>query len=115
MPGKRRAPKNSWTTVRQIGLRLPDVELGTAFRSPALKRRGKMFAVIPTHRSAEPRSLAVRVSFRDRDELIAAEPDVYYLKDHYVSYPCVLVRLDRIHRDALEDLLLMAWKFVARR
>ena len=43
---------------------------------------------------------------------MAADPDVYYLKDHYVNYPCVLVRLSRIHPDALRDLLGMAWRFV---
>lgn len=97
-----------------MGLQLAGAEEGTAYGSPALKVRGKMFAVVPTHRSAEPRSLAVRIPFRDRDELVAADPETFYLKEHYVSSPCVLVRLDRIQRDALRDLLLMAWRFVAK-
>jgi len=96
-----------------MGLKLPDTAEGTAYGSPAVKVRGKMFAAIPTNRSAEPRSLAVRISFRDRDELLAADPETFYLKEHYVNYPCVLVRLDRIHRDALADLLLMAWQFAS--
>ena len=33
---------------------------------------------------------------------------MYYLTDHYVNYPVVLVRLSRIHLDALKDLLGMA-------
>jgi hypothetical protein len=72
-----------------------------------------MFACVPSHRSAEPDSLAVRIDFDQRDELIAAEPDTYYLKEHYVGYPCVLVRLSRIRHDALKDLLLIAWRFVS--
>jgi len=100
--------------VKKLARTLPDVDVGTTYGAPALKVRGKMFAVIPTHRSAEPRSLAVRIPFRDRDELIAADPDTFYLKEHYVSSPCVLIRLDRIHRDALRDLLQMAWRFVAK-
>ena len=44
---------------------------------------------------------------------MAAEPDIYYLTEHYVNYPVMLVRLSRIHRDALKDLLLMAWRFVS--
>jgi hypothetical protein len=47
--------------------------------------------------------------------LIAANPDTYYLTDHYVNYPVVLVRLSRVHPDALRDLLLMAWRFVSTR
>ena len=43
---------------------------------------------------------------------MAADPDVYYVTDHYVNYPTVLVRLSRIHMDALRDLLGMSWLFV---
>jgi hypothetical protein len=96
-----------------MGLELPGVEEGTAYGTQALKVDGKMFACRPTHRSAEPDSLAVRIDFDQRAELIAADPDTYYVKDHYVNYPCVLVRLSRVHQDALRDLLLMAWRFVS--
>jgi hypothetical protein len=54
-----------------------------------------------------------RVDFDQRDELMAVEPKTYYLTDHYVNHPCVLVRLTRIHRDALRDLLLIGWRFMS--
>lgn len=107
--------KISFDTVREMGLTLPDVEEGTVYGTPALKVRGKMFACIPSHRSAEPNSLAVRIDFGQRDELIAADPKTYYLKEHYVNYPVVLVRLTHVQHDALRDLLLMAWRFVSTR
>ena len=110
-----RRKKISFDTVREIGLALPDVEEGTVYGSPALKVRGKMFACLAIHRSAEPGSLAVRIDFDQRDELTAADPKTYYLTDHYVNYPIVLVRLSRVHHDALGDLLLMAWRFVSTR
>ncbi len=103
----------TFDTVRQIGRALPDVEEGTAYGSPALKVGGAMFTCIAINRSAEPDTLAVRVPFGERDELIAAEPGTYYLTDHYVDYACVLVRLGRIHHDALVDLLRMSHAFVA--
>jgi hypothetical protein len=99
-------------TVRRIGLTLPGVEESTAYGSPALKVRGKLMACIPVHRSAEPASLAVCVDFADRAELLAAAPDVYYVTDHYIGYPSVLVRLSRVTPDVLRDLLGMAHKFV---
>ena len=105
--------KVSFDMVRELGLALPDVEAGTAYGSPALKVRGKMFACVAINRSAEPDSLAIRVAFDQRDDLIAADPNTYYVTDHYVNYPCVLVRLTRVHPDALRDLLLMAWRFVS--
>jgi hypothetical protein len=104
--------KIDFDTVRRFALELPDVEESTAYGSPALKVRGKLLACIPVHRSAEPDSLAVRIDFDHRAELLAAAPDIYYLTDHYVNYAAVLVRLSRIHPDALRDLLGMAWRFV---
>ncbi|HET9383963.1 MAG TPA: hypothetical protein VFO67_02370 [Gemmatimonadales bacterium] len=53
-----------------------------------------------------------RVPSRHVDELIAADPATYYLKPHYEGYNAVLVRVSRIHPDALRDLLLMACRFV---
>ena len=85
------------------------------YGAPALKVRGQMLACTPTHKSAEPNSLAVRLDFDQRAELLAAAPETYYVKDHYVNYPVVLVRLSRIDREALRDLLGMAWRFAAAR
>ncbi|HYA81439.1 MAG TPA: MmcQ/YjbR family DNA-binding protein [Methylocystis sp.] len=104
----------NFDTVREIGLAMPGVEEGTAYGSPALKVRGKMMACVPTHRTAEPGSLAVRVDFGDRAELVAAAPEIYYVPAHYVEYNAVLVRLARIDAAALRDLLKMAYRFVTR-
>src|SRR5580700_4452454 len=101
--------------MRDIGLALPGVEEGTAYGLPALKVHGKLLACIPSNRSAEPDSLVVRVDFDDRAELLAADPEVYYVTDHYVGYTGVLVRLSRVEPDVLRDLLGMAYKFVTRK
>ena len=111
---RRPMPRRSidFETVRQIGLELPGVEASTAYGFPALKVRGKLLACLPANRSAEPDSIVVRVSFDDRAGLLAEAPDVYYLTDHYVGYNAVLVRLSRVDREVLRDLLGMAYKFV---
>ena len=114
----RRRPKPKSTidfdTVRNIGLALAGVEESTAYGSPALKVHGQLMAAIAVNRSAEPGSLGVFVDFDDRAELLAADPDVYYVTDHYVPYNVVLVRLSRVNPDVLRDLLGMAHKFVTR-
>ncbi len=69
-------------------------------------------ACVPTHHSAEPDSLLVRVAVDDRSELLAGAPEVYYVTDHYVGYTAVLVRLSRVTPDVLRDLLGTAHKFV---
>ena len=89
---------------------LLDVETSTTWGASALKVRGKLIACEAIHKSAEPDSIVVKIGMDQRAELIAAEPDVYYITDHYVNYPSVLVRLSRINGDALRDLLGMAWR-----
>jgi len=93
---------------------LPGVEESTAYGFPALKLRGQLLACVPANRSAEPNSLVVRMDLDDCAELLAADPDVYYVTDHYIGFNAVLVRLSRVNHDVLRDLLSMAYKFVTR-
>jgi hypothetical protein len=102
----------SFKTAETIGRTLPDVEVTTAYGQPALKVRGKMIACMAANKAAEPNTLAVMMEFADRDALIEDDPATYYLKDHYLNYPCVLVRLSRVRADALRDLLAGAHRFV---
>jgi hypothetical protein len=99
--------------VESIGRTLPDVEVTTTWGKPTLKVRGRMFVCIASHKSAEPETLVVMMDFAHRDALIAEDPDTYYLKEHYVGYPCVLVRLSRVHPDALRDLVVGAHRYVS--
>jgi len=112
MSRKYNPAKVDFEMVRNIGLRLPGVEEGTAYGLPALKVNGKLLACVPANLSAEPDSLVIRMDLDDRAELLAGAPDVYYLTDHYVDYDAVLVRLARVNPDVLRDLLGMAYKFV---
>jgi hypothetical protein len=98
----------TFDAVREIGRALPATEEATMYGSPALKVNGRMFACIAINKSAEPNSLAVLVGSDERDDLIAGDPSVYYVTSHYLDSPAVLVRLDRVRRDALRDLLLAA-------
>ena len=106
---------STFRTVESIARTLPDVEVTTSWGKPSLKVRGKMFACIASHKSAEPNTLVVMMDFADRDALIEDDPGTYYLKEHYVNYPCVLVRLSRVHADALRDLVGGAYRFVSAR
>ena len=106
----------TFDTVREIGARLPGTEVGTAYGSPALRVNGHMYAVIAINKEAEPNSLGVYLTdFEQRDALLAEDPETYYVKPHYESYPIVLVRLARVTRDALEDLLRGAHNVMSRK
>jgi hypothetical protein len=102
----RQAPADPFERVKTIGLTLPDVEAAIKYDgTPVLKVRGCFMAGLATHRSAEPHTLVVRAGLEERDWLVADAPETYYLTDYYRTYPLVLVRLARIDRDALHDVL----------
>lgn len=103
---------HDFDVVRKIALELPGVEESSAYGARAFKVHGKLLACTPVNPSAEPGSLAVRVDINDRAHLLAEAPDVYYVTDHYVPFPMVLVRLSRVTPDVLRDLLRMSHKFV---
>jgi hypothetical protein len=104
--------KITFDTVRKIGLSLPGVEESTAYGVPCLKIGGQIMVCPAINKSAEPGTLGVRVDFDRRAELLAGDPDTYYLTDHYADHPCVLVRLSKIDLEALQGLLRMSWQFV---
>jgi hypothetical protein len=99
--------------VLAIGRSLPGVDVATAWGQPALKANGRTIACRAAHSSAEPDSLIVMMPVAERDALVEEAPEIYYLKPHYVGHPCVLVRLARIHPDALRDLLAGARRHAA--
>jgi hypothetical protein len=103
----------TFKAVEAVGRTLADVEVTTTWGQPTLKVRGKMFVCIASHKSAEPNTLVVMMDFADRDALIEDDPNTYYLKEHYVNYPCVLVRLSHVHPDALHDLVTGAHRYVS--
>lgn len=104
--------KDRFDVVRRLGGQLPDVEEGTTYGSPALKLHGRLLACLAINKSAEPDSLVVRTGFEERAALVSEQPETYYVTDHYVKHPVVLVRLNQIRDDQLRDLLKCAWRFV---
>jgi hypothetical protein len=81
-----------------------NVEESTSYGTPAFKSGRTMFVRL----REDGDSLVIGTTFEERDELLAAEPDTYYITDHYLNYPWVLVRMSRVQPDALRDLLARA-------
>lgn len=94
-------------TVRELTLALDGVEECTSYGTPAFKIRGGM-GFLRMHQDGK--SLVVKASFEQRKELMEADPATYYITDHYLEYEWVLVSLARVNRDALRDLVRMAWR-----
>ena len=111
-----KALASGFEKVESVGLSLPDVVATTKYDgSPMLKVRGTFLAGLATHPPAEPETLVVRFDSEERNWLIEDAPETYYLTDYYRQYPLVLVRLSRIDRDALHDLLSVSWRLAVEK
>jgi len=109
-PRKKPAKKKplSWRTVQKLALRLPEAEESTSYGTPAFKVRGKLFVRL----REEGDVIVVRIEMADRAMRMAANPSAYFLTDHYVPYPYMLVRLSEVDESELAELLDDAWRIV---
>jgi hypothetical protein len=105
---KRVAEPPMFAQVREIALSLGNVEETTSYGTPAFKLRGGV-GFTRLHQDGE--SLVVKMDFDQREALMAHDPETYYITDHYLNYEWILVRLSRVHPDALRDLLRGACRF----
>ncbi len=96
----------TWDAVRRIALALPGVEEGTSYGTPALRVRGKFLARL----REDGESLAVKCGFDERDFRLQADPDVFFVTDHYRGYPTVLVHLSKVSPQVLGEVLEHTWR-----
>jgi len=92
----------TWDTVRDIGLRLPNVEDGISYGAPALKMHGKELIV---RWREDLNAIVVKTTFDERKGLMDEDPDVYFITDHYLNYEWVLINLAQVTPDALEMMI----------
>ena len=109
-PKRRNKPLAGVTfeTVREIAQTLPGAEESTSYGTPAFKAKKKLFA--RQHQDGE--SLVIGVDFDQREEMMKAAPEKFYITDHYLNYPWMLVRMSKVNRDELRDLLMGSWRRV---
>jgi len=99
-------PGVDFAELRELALALPAVEEGVCYGTPAFRVKGRFLLRL----REDGETLAVRIPMDERDALLQMDPDVYFLTDHYRAYPAILVRLARVRRGQLADLLELAWR-----
>jgi hypothetical protein len=99
----------TFADVRQMALALPGIEEGRSYGTPAL-RVGKKFLV---RLKEDGETLVLKLGFDERDMLMEAAPEAFFITDHYRAWPSVLVRLAHVHQGTLERLLRQAWREAA--
>ena len=98
------ARKLSLAVIRRTVSALPGVEEGTSYGTPAWRHRGKLLARL--HQDGQ--SIVLKVGNETRDHLLQADPETFFITDHYIGYPTVLARLERLNAADLRKLLVRA-------
>jgi hypothetical protein len=93
-------------TIRTMAERLPGMVEVRAYGTPGWKVRKKFVARL---HQKEDAIVLVTTSIKERDALIAKDPSVFYLVEHYRKYAALLVR-PTISEKEFFPLLENAWK-----
>ncbi len=109
MPVRGKAGPVDFETVRKAALALPGVEDGTSYGTPALKVRGKLLVRL----REDGETFVLIVDFDTRDILMRADPETFFITDHYRGYRAVLVRFATLDPRQLPGLLEQAWRQAA--
>src|ERR1700688_3201532 len=102
-------PAVTFEQVRLAAQAFPGVEDSTSYGTPALKVRGKLLARV--HQNGE--CLVLRADLLDREILMQSDLQVFFITDHYLDYPWILVRFSVVDPGAFPDLIERAWRLVA--
>ncbi|MYQ93755.1 MmcQ/YjbR family DNA-binding protein [Streptomyces sp. SID4946] len=96
--------------VRRIALSFPDTTEKTAWNMPTFRVAGKMFATLPEDET----SVAVRCPKEERDELVLAEPEKFWIAGHEAQFAWIRARLATLEDEAeLRDILADSWRQAA--
>jgi hypothetical protein len=95
--------------VREAALVLPEAHERSSYGTPGFRVGKTLFARL----WEDGEVLVARVNMNEREILLAADPDVFFLTEHYRGYPWVLVRLPKVEPEQLKTILRRAWREAA--
>jgi hypothetical protein len=96
-------------TLRSFFRAWPGVEEGPCYGTPGFRVKGKFLARI----REDGETLAIKCGDDERDFRMKADPKTFFVTDHYRGYPMVLVRLARVDRADLKEIIEQAWRLNA--
>ncbi len=97
--------------IVRFTLALPEVVESTSYGQPALKRGEKLIFAL----RKDVQTLALACSFEDRAALMAAHPETFFITEHYLNWPSVVVRLLNADKKILREAVTAAWERVGSR
>lgn len=100
--------KPDWEALKALalGLNLPHVTETLSWGQPVLKAHGKLWVWWSPHEDAP----VFKTAFEEREILLEAEPETFFVTPHYRGHPLVLVRPEKLDRDWARANLLRVWR-----
>jgi hypothetical protein len=90
-------------------LSLPGVEEGPCYGTPGYRVKGKLLARL----REDGETLVVKCGEDAVEIWLQADPEAFFLTEHYRGYGAVLVRLRAVREDALRDVVMQSWRRLA--
>jgi hypothetical protein len=109
--GESKRSSMNFETARDLAFAYPGVAEGAAYGTRALRVNGKFMARL----REDGVTLVLKLSEPEREVLMSIDPETFYITEHYRNYDAVLVRLDRVEREDLSDVIEQSWRWVAPR
>jgi hypothetical protein len=96
-----------WNTIQQLMSVFPGTEESTSYGTPAFKVKKKLLLRLKED------GITLVIHTDDRDIWLDDDPNVFFVTEHYFNYPFVLVRLDKIKKTKLREIITQSWKEIA--
>src|ERR1700733_13118945 len=96
-----------WQIVREIMAVFPESVEATSYGTPAYKVNKKLLIRL----KEDGETLVLHSD--DRDIFLGKDPSVFFITEHYMNYPYVLIRLNKIRKDKLRAAIVQSWKELA--
>src|SRR5262249_50981480 len=101
----------TFDTVRAIARELPGAVESTSYGTPAFKVGKRLF----TRQHDESDWLVIKIDPAQRSMRMKADPATFFITDHYLNYPYMLIRPSKVDPGDLRELLEDAWELCAPR
>ncbi|HTD93873.1 MAG TPA: MmcQ/YjbR family DNA-binding protein [Chitinophagaceae bacterium] len=98
-----------WDRVSAIAMKMPGAEASTSYGTPAFKVKKKLFARL----KEDGKTLAIFTL--EREWWMHEDAKTFFITDHYINYPMMLISLERVTAKDLETLIKESWRLKAPR
>lgn len=104
----RKHDQATWDRLKAIALELdlPGVTEALSWGQPCLKAHGKLWVWWSPHEDAP----VFKIAREERDVLIEAEPEIFFVTPHYQKHQLVLVRPEKLDEEWAKHNLQRTWR-----